>query len=385
MAATSSDDPPSHLFLRRGFFATLWAATIGLALKTTEQPVEAAANLQFQDTVATSILSNVASGPTVIYSDAPYATNSAVLNGLAYLGGLCGLAGGSSASFEGPSVTCGVHGYQSRPAEKSAGVIGDTVPSAGVGVIGRSGNNGLGGSVGVQGESGGGIAVRGLIPPQSGNSAIAVYGLNNSNFAGPGPGAGGFGVYGLSAKGHGLVGATATAGGAAVVGATNGVAGAYAAAFYGPVAVGGDLIVFGGKSAAVPHPDGSTRRVYCVESPECWFEDFGRGQLAGGCADISIEPGFAATVDLSDYSVFLTAYDRHQKLSVTRQTPTSFRVQASAADTGRFSYRIVARRKDIARPRLAIVPELPTLALDQYPAAPDSPRTVATPLEDVHA
>ena len=44
-----------------------------------------------------------------------------------------------------------------------------------------------------------------------------MYGLNNSSFAGPGPGAGGFGVYGLSARGHGLVGATATTGGAAVV------------------------------------------------------------------------------------------------------------------------------------------------------------------------
>ena len=75
-------------------------------------------------------------------------------------------------------------------------------------------------------------------------NGIAIYGLNNSTYAGPGPGAGGFGVYGLSAKGHGLVGATSSAGAAAVVGATNGVAGAYAAAFYGPVIVGGDFTVF---------------------------------------------------------------------------------------------------------------------------------------------
>ena len=92
-------------------------------------------------------------------------------------------------------------------------------------------------------------------------NGIAVYGLNNSSFAGPVPGGGGFGVYGLSAKGHGLVGATATAGAAAVVGATNGVAGAWAAAFYGPVVVGGDFIVVGGaKSAAVPFPDGTNRQ-----------------------------------------------------------------------------------------------------------------------------
>jgi hypothetical protein len=87
-----------------------------------------------------------------------------------------------------------------------------------------------------------------------------VYGFNNSSYAGPGPGAGGFGVYGLSAKGHGLVGATATAGGAAVAGSTNGLAGAYAGLFYGPVIVSGPFTVFGGpKSAAVPHPEGCSR------------------------------------------------------------------------------------------------------------------------------
>ena len=149
----------------------------------------------------------------------------------------------------------------------------------------------------------------GQIPATSSASAIAIYGLNNSSYVGPGPGAGGFGVYGLSANGHGLVGATAAAGGAAVVGATNGVAGAYAAAFYGPVIVGGDFIVVGGaKSAAVPHPDGSHRQLYCVESPESWFEDFGTGELVDGKADVAIEPGFAAVSVMDAYHVFLTGY-----------------------------------------------------------------------------
>jgi hypothetical protein len=39
----------------------------------------------------------------------------------------------------------------------------------------------------------------------SANTVAAVYGFNNSSYSGPGPGAGGFGVYGLSARGHGLV------------------------------------------------------------------------------------------------------------------------------------------------------------------------------------
>jgi hypothetical protein len=196
---------------------------------------------------------------------------------------------------------------------------------------------------------------------------------------GPGPGAGGFGVYGLSAKGHGLVGATATAGGAAVVGATNGVAGAYAAAFYGPVIVSGAFTVLGAKSAAVPHPDGSHRRLYCVESPESWFEDFGRGELECGRAEIAIDPDFAAVVDTSDYHVFLTGYDDFE-LRVGERTPTSFRVHAKDVNaTGRFVWRIVAKRKDIAAPRFEtvsvpaepILPPVSDVVTPQPPRVPD--------------
>ncbi len=38
----------------------------------------------------------------------------------------------------------------------------------------------------------------------------------------------------------------------------------------------------GTKSAAVPHPDGSHRLLYCVEAPEAWFEDFGEGTIGRG-------------------------------------------------------------------------------------------------------
>ena len=48
--------------------------------------------------------------------------------------------------------------------------------------------------------------------------------------------------------------------------------------------LGGPLTVFGqnAKSAAVPHPDGSHRRLYCLEAPESLFEDFGRAHLRAG-------------------------------------------------------------------------------------------------------
>src|SRR4029453_11351269 len=138
---------------------------------------------------------------------------------------------------------------------------------------------------------------------------------------------------------HGLVGATGTAGGAAVVGATNGVEGAYAGAFYGPMVVSGDFAVFGAKSAAVPHPDGSHRLLYSVESPESWFEDFGSGRLDCGSAAVPVDPHFAAVADMTNYHVFVTMYDEHQILKVSDRSPEGFRVTASRPDsTGAFSW-----------------------------------------------
>ena len=218
------------------------------------------------------------------------------------------------------------------------------------------------------------------IAPANSSNAIAIYGLNYSSYAGPGPGAGGFAIYGLSAKGHGLVGATASAGGAAVVGASNGVAAAYAGAFYGPVIVSGDLTVVGGaKSAAVPHPDGTYRRLYCLESPQSWFEDFGTGRLECGRAQVAIDADFAAVVDIAaGYHVFLTGYDSDAVLRVRQRTPQGFQVEADATlatlmgrkstelnDT--FSWRIVARRKDIAGERFAPVTVPPEPVLPPLP------------------
>jgi hypothetical protein len=130
--------------------------------------------------------------------------------------------------------------------------------------------------------------------------------------------------------------------------------------------------VFGAKSAAVPHPDGSHRLLYCVESPESWFEDFGKADLDCGKADVTIDPNFAAVADLSDYHVLVTMYDQHQMLMVGNQTPQGFRVtaeNANATTNGKFSWRVVAKRKDIVGERLAKItippePRLPSVGPD---------------------
>ena len=235
-------------------------------------------------------------------------------------------------------------------------------------------------STGVVGESNSGIPVLGQVTNGSASNTIAVYTLNNSTYAGPSPGAGGFGIYGLCAKGHGLVGATSTAGGAAVVGATNGVVGAYAAAFYGPVIVGGDFTVVGGaKSAAVPHPDGM-RAGGCIASrvPRAGSRILVPAASSAGALKSRIHPDFAAMVDLTDYHVFLTELGEHQALAVSQRTPTGFTVQANAALgkllgrsdaelSGTFSWRVVARRKDIKGERLAPVTLLPEPKLPPLP------------------
>ena len=380
---------------RRGILAAAVAFVAGLVAKRSEAPVQASSGTGDQGFLALG--SNpwyiaglagpntpaVSSAPTVIQAS-PNFGNFVGGNGAdpvlfqvdarpsgGIVDAIMGVTDGSGYGVYG-SGSLGVFG------------VGSTTGVAGTGTF--TGVTGSGNTTGVSGigatailgqsTSAGGFGVRGIISgPTGGAGTIAVYGQNYSSYEGPGPGAGGFGVYGLSAKGHGLVGAVASAGAAAVVGATNGVAGAYAAAFYGPVIVGGDLTVVGGaKSAAVPHPDGSHRRLYCLESPESWFEDFGTGRLECGRAEIAIDPDFAAVVDLSDYHVFLTGRGGDDLLHVREQVASGFVVEANRTFAalqgkedhdlnGAFSWRVVAKRKDITGARLepVTIPPAPIL------------------------
>jgi hypothetical protein len=55
-------------------------------------------------------------------------------------------------------------------------------------------------------------------------------------------------------------------------------------AFYGT----GKFVVTGAKSASIPTTKGN-QLVYCIESPEIWFEDFGQGKLVNGSLHVSLE------------------------------------------------------------------------------------------------
>jgi hypothetical protein len=353
-AETDEQGMARHSWKRRGLIAAAWAAVAAIVARQTTEPVEAGVD---GDVVLGA--SNTESATTRISTAAGGNTLELVNTNPGNFNGLFAMSPGDA-----------VWGMTNSANGGGAGVIGST-DSSSTRVSGVRGYSYSG--VGVLGQSFTGIAIRGEAYPGTSANMIAIYGVNNSSYAGPSPGAGGFAIYGLCAKGHGLVGATATAGGAAVVGATNGVAGAYAGAFYGPVVVGGAFTVFGAKSAAVPHPDGTHRRLYCVESPESWFEDFGESQLACGEASITLDPDFAAVADLSRYHVFLTGYDDFE-LRVKERTPSGFRVQAKDdASSGAFSWRVVAKRKDIPAPRFetVTVPHEPVLPpLPPEPVAP---------------
>ncbi len=65
----------------------------------------------------------------------------------------------------------------------------------------------------------------------------------------------------------------------------------------GHTTITGDLTVYDpNKAAAVLHPDGSYRRLYCVEAPESYFEDVGRGQMTNGRGQVRLDPDFAAVI-----------------------------------------------------------------------------------------
>jgi hypothetical protein len=117
----------------------------------------------------------------------------------------------------------------------------------------------------------------------------------------------------------------------------------------------GNLVATGTKSAAVNIDNGEYRSLYCLESPENWFEDFGKGQLENGVAKINIDPLYAQTVNTStEYYVFPIPEGDCNGLFVTNKTPISFEIKELQGGTSNIpvSYRIVAKRKGYENLRL---------------------------------
>ena len=313
----------------------------------------------------------------------------------------------------------------------SSGVAGVTASGSAAAVTGVAYANAsyttYGNAPGMYGRSGGGIGVQG-----ASDSGYGVFGFSTSGYGVQGTSTNTYGVVGSSTNSHGIVGASGPAGTAGILGyttvngalaglfqgpvsvsantpsthavvATNNVAGygavfgqtnaaggvgiygyvnpsvgganASAGYFVGKVTVVGDFAVTGVKAALVAHPDGTHRLLHCVEAPEAWFEDFGRARLTAGTATVTLDPDFAALVQLADYFVYLTAEGETKGLAVTARTPTGFTVKEQQGGTSgtEFAYRVVARRKDVPAGRLAKV------ALAKVEAPPAPPKAITLP------
>ena len=283
-------------------------------------------------------------------------------------------------------ATVGVWGRSQSGTAGAAGTLGEATATSGAttGVLGRvsspagiavRGNGGAG--VGVFGGSGGNIGVY-----ADSVSSTAVFATSPAR-----------GVWGRTTAGIGVF-AQATAGGTV----QDRSYGLYAAAaapgwagyFEGNVYVTGSLTVASGaKSAAVDHPDGSQRRMYCQEAPEPWFEDFGKGKLANGKATVTLEKDFAAVVKNDEYLVYLTPRGDSKGLYVTVQSATGFEVleQQGGSSAVEFAYRVVARRRDavggrlekIERPKKLDAKDLEPPKLPEGVAPPEKPATESKP------
>jgi hypothetical protein len=260
----------------------------------------------------------------------------------------------------------GVFGF----ANQSVGVSGATLSAGGAdiaGVVGQTG--GAGSATGVLGKTSSGSGVVGQSTSGNGvtgtsGSSAGAHGLSTSQYGVRGTTSSvstttsAAGVFGEATNGNGVYGLTAT--GIGIRGGTVGTG--LAGQFDGPTVVNGSMTVAGDftatgiKSAAVPGPNGRLVRLYCVESPDSYFEDFDEAATDNhGVANVALSADFAFIVHTNDYQVFLTEYGDLGGLYVTNRGPKGFTVVSRSGASGPFGYRVAAKRKDIEGQRLAPV------------------------------
>lgn len=272
-----------------------------------------------------------------------------------------------------PTLTAGtthaIIGSQSSLTEiiMDTGVAGVRSGSGRAGVYGANGDSGFG----VYGRSVSGIGVFGEATSSTGVtgkslSSFGVLGASDTNTAVRGQSNTGYGLQGVSTSNNGVRATSSTA--TALVAqnnktnvpavlATNAAAsGAYAGRFVGKVRVEGDFAVVGGaKAAGVYMPDGTLATMYCQESPEPFFEDFGQATLENGAAKVVIDPEFASLIKSDRLMIFLTPEGESEMLYVHAKGPEGFEVREARGGRSNhsFSWRLVAKRKDITGERLA--------------------------------
>jgi hypothetical protein len=312
--------------------------------------------------------SNTGSGPGVHGTSSVAAAGVEGDNtgtGASSANGVFGKAAGTQAGVTGTNTNTaagsgnGVHGDASGGG--ASGVIGIALTNATYGVQGQASTGSS--AVGVLGISTTGNGFQGYTtaaPPAAGaqatNTAVGGTGLVGFSNAATGTGIGSYGATN-SPAGYGIYG-LAPAGGSG-----------YAGLFNGNALVTGNFSVLGVKNALVRDHSGSLRRMYSTESPESWFEDFGNGKLHSGVAVVDFPTDLAPLVKTDNYHVFLTARGDSNGLYVNDQSAGGFTVKEAAGGSSdvAFSWRIVAKRGDVAAPRLEHVEDPPVPILPEMP------------------
>ncbi|SRR5579883_34213 len=188
----------------------------------------------------------------------------------------------------------------------------------------------------------------------SGVTAAGVYGYSSA--AGGGQGIRGYGYYGVVG-----ISRTAATSGAAVYGNSSNSLGAYAGYFDAGSSSGTGLYVngtqtaTGTKSAIVPIGN-EWRKLYCEESAEVYFTDYGSGTLVNGRAHVDLDPLFVQAVTIDEahpMRVFVQMNADVTNVYVVKGT-TGFDVMEGnhGTSSGPFDYRIVARRKGFENTRM---------------------------------
>jgi hypothetical protein len=360
----SASKPAERRVLRRGLMAGLAGLGAGAMLKisgtgkaqaTDGNAIIIGNDSQTSQSTTRLTATTLFAGPVfqVVTNGATFSANSGAIIGSGGSGpGVMGRSDTSFAVWGFALDGVGVRG-QSQTSMGLYGTAASTSPAVlgvnqanSIGVKGVSNasldpfDNGTGSGTGVQGRSGSGSGVHG-----SSTNGVGVRGTS-PNFVG---------LVGISDNSIGLYGYTVAPNVPAFYAEHLGPFGRIAGSFLGDVRVQGNFTVSGGaKSAAVPMPDGSEAIMYCQESPEPYFEDFGRAQLNNGVARVQIEPEFAIIVKRDDYMVFVVAMGDCKGLYISQQNANGFEVRElqGGSSSVRFTYRIVARRKDIAGKRL---------------------------------
>ena len=213
-----------------------------------------------------------------------------------------------------------------------------TIGSVSIGVLGQSNSTGQGSS-GVFGNS---------ITQAGGSAEIGVLGRYTGGTAGAG-------VFGLAwAAAYSDMGATHNGVYATVsFGTGRGVYGnnpdLTIGSAYG-VYSQGDFALTGTKSASVPTTKGN-QLVYCKESPEIWFEDFGFGELVNGTAHIRLDEMFLETITVDEKNkmhVTLQEQAETQGLYYVVDTDNkgfTVKEKKNGRSNGTFSYSIMAKRR----------------------------------------